>query len=68
MGKDGVAGLRTIKKAGGKTIAESQETAVLYGMPKAAAESGVADLIIPNYKIKDNMIRFAKIFTAEMKN
>ncbi|MFX0071910.1 MAG: chemotaxis-specific protein-glutamate methyltransferase CheB [Candidatus Hermodarchaeota archaeon] len=68
MGKDGVAGLKTIKKAGGKTIAESEETAVLYGMPKAAAESGVADLIVPNYKIKDYMINFAKNFTSRLNN
>jgi len=58
MGRDGVAGLRAIKEEGGKTIAESKETSVLYGMPKVAAETGVADLIIPNYQIVNEMIRF----------
>lgn len=60
MGIYGLEGLRAIKQFGGKTVSESQETAILYGMPKMAALSGVADLIIPNYKIKDIMINFAK--------
>lgn len=58
MGRDGVEGLRVIKSNGGKTIAESKETSVLYGMPKVAAETGVADLIVPNYRIVDEMIKF----------
>jgi len=59
MGSDGVEGLRSIKSKGGKTIAESKDTSVLYGMPKVAAETGAADLILPNYKIIDEMINFA---------
>lgn len=62
MGKDGVEGLLEIKKMGGMTIAESEETSVLYGMPKIAAERNAAHLIIPNYQIKDYMIKFAKRF------
>jgi two-component system chemotaxis response regulator CheB len=58
MGRDGVAGLRAIKSEGGKTIAESEETSILYGMPKVAAETGAADLILPNYKIVDEILNF----------
>jgi two-component system chemotaxis response regulator CheB len=58
MGRDGVDGLHAIKSEGGKTIAESEETSVLYGMPKIAAETGAADIIIPNYKIVKEMINF----------
>jgi two-component system chemotaxis response regulator CheB len=58
MGRDGVAGLKAIKSKGGKTIAESKETSVLYGMPKVAAETGAADLIVPNYQVVNEMIRF----------
>ncbi|TFG09118.1 MAG: chemotaxis protein CheB [Promethearchaeota archaeon] len=68
MGRDGVAGLEAINKAGGKTIAESSETAVLYGMPKIAAESGIAKLIVPNYKIRDYMIKFANNFHFKSAN
>ncbi|MFX1399512.1 MAG: chemotaxis-specific protein-glutamate methyltransferase CheB [Promethearchaeota archaeon] len=60
MGEDGVDGLGAIKKIGGKTIAESERTCVLYGMPKFAAQKGYADLILPNYEIKDYLVNFAK--------
>ena len=58
MGRDGVEGLHAIKSEGGKTIAESEETSILYGMPKVAAETGAADLILPNYKIVDEIVNF----------
>jgi len=60
MGNDGVDGLKAIKQMGGKTISESVETAVLFGMPKVAAERGVSDFIIPNYLISNYMVKFAK--------
>ncbi len=43
MGADGVLGLRAIREAGGRTLAESEETCAIYGMPKAAVEAGVVD-------------------------
>ncbi len=58
MGSDGASGLMAIRQGGGKTIAESEETSILYGMPKVAAETGAANLIIPNYKIVDEIVRF----------
>ena len=47
MGRDGVDGLRAIREAGGRTIAESEATAVVYGMPAAAVSAGLADLVLP---------------------
>lgn len=46
MGADGVEGLRAIREAGGRTFAESEETCVIYGMPKAAVEAGVVDRMV----------------------
>jgi two-component system chemotaxis response regulator CheB len=46
MGSDGVEGLRAIREAGGRTLAESEETCVIYGMPKAAVEAGVVDRVV----------------------
>jgi len=40
MGRDGVEGAKAIRQKGGYVIAESSETCVIYGMPKAAVESG----------------------------
>jgi two-component system chemotaxis response regulator CheB len=47
MGSDGTAGLRAIRQAGGRTLAESEESAVIYGMPKSAVEAGVVDRAVP---------------------
>jgi two-component system chemotaxis response regulator CheB len=60
MGRDGVDGLRAIKDKGGRAITESKETCILYGMPKIAAETGAAQLIIPNYKVKECMVKFSR--------
>ncbi len=43
MGSDGTEGLRAMRAAGGHTLAEAEETCVIYGMPKAAVEAGVVD-------------------------
>lgn len=61
MGKDGVEGLGLIHKFSGITITESQETCSLYGMPKLAIEKGYAEYILPNYKIKDYIIKFSNL-------
>jgi two-component system chemotaxis response regulator CheB len=42
MGEDGAFGLGEIRAAGGYTVAQSQETCVVFGMPKAAIERGYA--------------------------
>ena len=60
MGSDGVEGLGAIKRVGGKTIAESAETSILYAMPKFAKEKGFANLVLPNYEIKDEITKFVK--------
>ncbi len=51
IGKDGAEGLLKMKNCGCYTIAESEETAVVFGMPKAAQELGAAREILPSYKI-----------------
>jgi len=62
LGNDGVSGLKAIKSEGGLTIAESKETCVVYGMPKVAAESDAAQIITPNYMIKNYIVKFDKMF------
>lgn len=47
MGADGVLGMKAIHEAGGMTLAESEETCIIYGMPKAAVEAGVVDQSVP---------------------
>lgn len=42
MGKDGVKGLKSIREKGGLTIAQNQESSVIFGMPKVALETQAA--------------------------
>jgi two-component system chemotaxis response regulator CheB len=47
MGSDGARGMLDIKNAGGITLAESEQSCVVYGMPKAAIDLGAAQIQAP---------------------
>lgn len=47
MGSDGTQGAGWIKAQGGTIIVEAESSAIIYGMPNAAAEAGLADQILP---------------------
>ncbi len=57
MGNDGKIGMRVIKNKKGQTIAESEETAVVFGMPGEAIKDGSIDIILPLPKIAGEIIR-----------
>ncbi len=56
MGNDGQKGAIEIKKAGGRVIAQDEETCVVYGMPKAVVEAGVSDKVLPVEEIAGEII------------
>ncbi len=56
MGKDGARGMERISNAGGMTVVESKETAVVFGMPGEAIKRGAARRIVPNRKIAAEII------------
>jgi len=60
MGKDGAEGIRAVKAKGGLTIAQDETTSVIYGMPKAAYETGCVDMVLPDYEISDEIVRLTK--------
>lgn len=60
MGYDGADAFSEIKKQGGRTIAESEETAVVYGMPKELVARGGATTILPLPKIGNQLIHWAR--------
>ena len=51
MGRDGAAGLLAMRKAGMLTVAQDQASSSVYGMPRAAAEMGAAELVLPLERI-----------------
>ncbi len=60
MGCDGADAFAEIKKQGGRTIAESEDSAVVFGMPKELIERGGATLVLPVHKIATQLVSWAR--------
>lgn len=68
MGRDGAEGMVSIRKSGGATIAESEETAIAFGMPQAAIRKGGAQRVLPNWDIAAEIVKAVKIRVRETQN
>jgi two-component system chemotaxis response regulator CheB len=60
IGDDGADGMVALRKKGAKTIAESQNSAVVYGMPKEAYERGGAQKVLDFNDILDEIIQYGQ--------
>ena len=60
MGSDGALGTRQIRAMGGITLAQDEASSLIYGMPKAAAETGCVDSILPLERIPEELVRLTK--------
>jgi two-component system, chemotaxis family, protein-glutamate methylesterase/glutaminase len=58
MGWDGADALAELRKLGGHTVAESEETAIVFGMPKELIERNGAEAILPAHKIAAQVVRW----------
>ena len=56
MGKDGARGLEHIKNIGGMTFAQDETSSTIYGMPKAAADTGCVDFVGTPSKIIQRLV------------
>jgi len=68
MGNDGKMGAIRIKKEGGRVFAESQDTAIVYGMPREAHEAGAVDKLVPLDAMSKEIARALKQKTARKPN
>jgi len=59
MGKDGLDGARAVRRAGGRILVEAESTCVVYGMPRAVAEAGLADEVLPLHELPAAIAREA---------
>jgi two-component system, chemotaxis family, protein-glutamate methylesterase/glutaminase len=59
MGTDGLAGCRAVRAAGGAVVVQDAATSLIWGMPGAVANAGLADKILPLSAIPGEMLRFA---------
>ncbi|BEL11936.1 chemotaxis-specific protein-glutamate methyltransferase CheB [Actinoplanes sichuanensis] len=55
MGDDGAKEMAVVKEGGGRTIAEAEETAVVWGMPGELARRGGATVVLPSYEIAEKL-------------
>lgn len=64
MGADGAAGLAAIHAAGGRTLAQSQESSVVFGMPGAAIAKGVVDHIVHGDELAQVLVQLTRGFPS----
>jgi two-component system chemotaxis response regulator CheB len=56
MGNDGVKGMIALKKSGGRIFAQNEESCVVYGMPKAVVDAGIADKVLDIEEIAGEIV------------
>jgi len=56
MGSDGARGMAAVKEKKGKTIAQNEETCLVFGMPKAAIEARCVDWVVPLEQIPETIL------------
>jgi two-component system chemotaxis response regulator CheB len=56
MGHDGRDGMKAIKESHGRIVAQNEESCVVYGMPKAVVDLGIADKIVPLSSVAGELI------------
>jgi two-component system chemotaxis response regulator CheB len=61
MGSDGAKGMEQLKRKGAHTLAEAEESCVVYGMPRAAVERGCVDVVAPLADIPGHLRRHFRI-------
>jgi two-component system, chemotaxis family, response regulator WspF len=57
MGRDGAAGLLKLRRQDWRTIAQDESSSVVWGMPKAAAEIGAAEQVLPISRVAEAIVR-----------
>jgi two-component system chemotaxis response regulator CheB len=61
MGVDGAAGLLEMRQAGAGTIAQDENTCVVFGMPKESIKLGAVDKVVPIYKVAHEIIKMVEL-------
>ena len=59
MGSDGLKGARALKQIGAACWAQDQASSVVWGMPGAVANAGLADLVLPLERISEEIVRYS---------
>lgn len=60
MGNDGAEAMATLRQRGGRTIAEAEETAVVWGMPQDLIRRGGADVVLPVHRVAEQLEKWVR--------
>lgn len=60
MGNDGAAAMAELRRQGGRTIAEAEDSAVVFGMPQELIRRGGADTVLPSDRVAQQVMRWVK--------
>jgi two-component system chemotaxis response regulator CheB len=66
MGNDGSRGVKAVKSAGGQVLAESEESSVVFGMPREAIATGLVDKVAPLEKMAREIVLRCGIVPEDM--
>jgi two-component system, chemotaxis family, protein-glutamate methylesterase/glutaminase len=56
MGSDGAQGMKSIHSAGGITVGQDEATSIVYGMPRACAELGILQRVVPLQRVPEQIL------------
>lgn len=56
MGRDGAEGVEAIRRVGGRAVAQDEASSLIYGMPRAAVETGCVDAVVPLSSLPDAIV------------
>jgi two-component system chemotaxis response regulator CheB len=65
MGYDGLKGCQAIAAKGGQVIAQDEATSVIWGMPGAVVQAGLANSILPIEKISEEIVFRSRKITPQ---
>jgi two-component system chemotaxis response regulator CheB len=68
MGNDGAGAMTRLRALGGRTIAEAEDTAIVWGMPGELARADGADWILPVHRIAETLQQLVPLHAADTKN
>lgn len=60
MGSDGAVSMAELRRRGGRTIAEAEDSAVVFGMPQELIRRGGAGMVLPSDRVAQQVVRWVK--------
>jgi two-component system chemotaxis response regulator CheB len=60
MGSDGARGMSAIRREGGFTLGQDEQSCAVYGMPRVCAEMGILDRVVPLSRITNEILQASR--------